>query len=77
MEGIAKETTAAEANPQTIRTSLDRRWNIEDIKALDYKDIQIRKVGSGYEMTAEYRSEVPFIGNVSLVADFYKTVTVN
>ncbi|MGE0113618.1 MAG: DUF4845 domain-containing protein [Steroidobacteraceae bacterium] len=77
MEGISKETSAADTSPDKIRTGLNRRWNIEDIKTLDYKDIQIRKVGSTYEMTAEYRAEVPFIGNVSLVADFYKTVTVD
>ena len=77
MDKITKETSAADTTPDKIRFSLNRTWNIEDIKTLDYKDILIRKSGSGYEMTAEYRAEVPFIGNVSLVADFYKTVTVN
>lgn len=77
MEKIPKETSAAETNPEKIRFSLNRTWLIEDIKTLDYKEIQIRKSSSGYEMTAEYRAEVPFIGNVSLVADFYKTVTLN
>jgi Domain of unknown function (DUF4845) len=38
--------------------------------------MEIRKVGSTYEMTAEYEVKQPFIGNVSLVADFYKSVTV-
>ncbi|MGD9842688.1 MAG: DUF4845 domain-containing protein [Steroidobacteraceae bacterium] len=73
MEGIAKE---APTSVTEIRTSLDRRWNIEDIKSVDYKDIAIRKSSSGFEMTAEYRAEVPFIANVSLVAAFDKTVVV-
>jgi Domain of unknown function (DUF4845) len=77
MEKIPKETTAAQTTPDKIRFALNRTWLIEDIKTLDYKDVQIRRVGSTYELTAEYRAEVPFIGNVSLVADFYKTVTVN
>ncbi len=77
MESISKETPAADTTPDKIRFGLNRHWNIEDIKSLDYKDIEIRKVGSTYEMTAEYRAEVPFIGNVSLVVDFAKIVTVN
>lgn len=76
MQKIGKEQPAAETSPDKLRFALNRHWNIEDIKTLDYKDIGIRKVGSTYEMTAEYRAEVPFIGNVSLVADFYKSVTV-
>jgi hypothetical protein len=77
MQKVSKETPAAETSPDKLRFALNRHWLIEDIKALDYKNIEIRKVGSTWEMTAEYRAEQPFIGNVSLVADFYKTVTVN
>lgn len=77
MEKISQEASAAETSPDKIRFSLNRTWNIEDIKTLDYKDIDVRRVGSKYEITAEYSARVPFIGNVSLVADFYKTVTVN
>jgi Domain of unknown function (DUF4845) len=77
MEKVPKETSAAETSPDKIRFLLNRTWLIEDIKTFDYKDVQIRRAGSAWEMTAEYRAEVPFIGNVSLAADFYKTVTVN
>jgi hypothetical protein len=77
MDKISKEASAAETSPDKIRFSLNRTWNIEDIKTLDYKDIEVRRVGSAYELTAEYSARVSFIGNVSLIADFYKTVTVN
>jgi hypothetical protein len=58
-----------------IRKSLERRWEVDDIKSLDAKDIQITPVGSGFAMHAEYRAESKFMGNVSLVVDFDKTVT--
>jgi hypothetical protein len=77
MEKVPKETNAAETSPDKIRFLLNRTWLIEDIKTFDYKDMEIRRVGSAYEMTAEYQATVPFIANVSLVANFYKTVTVN
>jgi hypothetical protein len=77
MEKVSKAIPAADANPDKLHAALRNHWEIEDIKTISNKDIVIRKVGSTWEMTAEYRAEQPFIGNVSLVADFYKTVTVN
>jgi hypothetical protein len=76
MEQTAKENSGA-TSPNELRTSLDRRWTIEDIKSIDTKEIEIKKTGAGYTMRAWYRAEAPFVANVSLVIDFDKTVTVN
>jgi hypothetical protein len=75
LEQTAKENSGA-TSPQTLRNSLDRRWIIETIDSIQPKDIEIRKAGSGFTMRAWYRAEAPFISNVSLVADFDKTVKV-
>lgn len=75
----ALEQTAKEGatSPQELRISLDRRWTIEDIHSLDTKEIEIKKGdGGAFTMRAWYRAEAPFVGNVSLVADFDKTVRV-
>lgn len=61
---------------QSMRTALNRRWEVEDIHSIDYKDIEIKRQGNGYTMRAWYRAEAPFISNISLVVDFDKTVTV-
>lgn len=66
----AKETSGNVTNPQQLRGLLDRRWTIEDIKSLQPKDVEIKKLGTGWSMRAWYRAETPFISNVSLVADF-------
>jgi len=73
LEQTAKEN-AGTSSPQDLRNALDRRWTIEDIHSITPKDIEIKKVGSGYSMRAWYRAEAPFVANVSLVADFDKTV---
>jgi hypothetical protein len=75
LEQTAKENSGA-TSPQTLRNSLDRRWIIETIDSIQPKDIEIKKAGSGFTMRAWYRAEAPFISNVSLVADFDKTVKV-
>jgi len=76
MEQTAKEDSGA-TSPNQLRTSLDRRWTIEDIKSIDPKEIEIKRAGNGYSMRAWYRAEAPFVGNVSLAVDFDKTVTVS
>lgn len=75
LEQTAKES-AGNPTPQGLRTSLDRRWTVEDIHSIQVKDIAIKKMGTGYSMRAYYRAEAPFLANVSLAADFDKTVDV-
>ena len=76
LEQTAKENSDGTASPEALRHELDRRWSIEDIHSLETKDIEIKKAAKGFTMRAWYRAEVPFIANVSLVADFDKTVPV-
>jgi uncharacterized protein DUF4845 len=76
MEQTAKENGDTARSPQDLRNSLDRRWIIEDIHSVAPTDIEIKKAPKGFTMRAWYRAEVPFVANVSLVADFDKTVTV-
>lgn len=73
----AMEQTAKEGfnSPNAARVALDRRWSIEDIKSIDPKDIEIKRVGKGYSMRAWYRAEAPFVANISLAVDFDKTVS--
>jgi len=75
LEQTAKEH-AGTRNVEELRVSLDRRWTVEDIHSIQPKDIEIKKGGKGLTMRAWYRAETPFVANVSLVADFDKTVPV-
>ena len=76
LEQTAKEHAGSPTSPQDLRNSLDRRWIVEDIHSIQTKEIEIKKAGSGFTMRAWYRAEAPFVYNVSLVADFDKTVKV-
>ena len=76
LEQTAKEDAGGRPARRTLRNSLDRRWTIENINSIQPKDIEIKKAGSGFTMRAWYRAEAPFVSNVSLVADFDKTVNV-
>jgi hypothetical protein len=76
MEQTAKENGGNVTSPNQLRSALDRRWTIEDIKSIQPKEIEIKRAGNGYTMRAWYRAEAPFVGNVSLVVDFDKSVNV-
>ena len=76
LDQTAKEHAGNPTSPQMLRVSLDRRWTIEDIKSVQPKEIEVKKNGTGFTMRAWYRAEVPFVGNISLAADFDKSVDV-
>lgn|SRR5512138_924258 len=76
MEQTAAEYTGSAISPQSLRTSLARRWTIEDIKSIQPKNIEIKKSGAGYSMRAAYEARSPFVANIFLVVAFDKTVLV-
>jgi hypothetical protein len=76
LDQTAQEHKGSPTSPVELRTSLDRRWTIEDIKSIQPKEIEIKRSGAGYSMRARYWAQVPFIANVSLVVDFDKSVNV-
>jgi Tfp pilus assembly protein PilE len=76
MNAAAAEVKNDSPDPAGMRHSLERHWEIEDITAVDSKDIEIVKGNNGVELHVDYNQVVPYIANVSLSVHFEKTVTV-
>jgi hypothetical protein len=76
LEQVRDEYAAIDANAQLIRRSLERRWDVEDIGSIGWKEIEIKRTNEGFEMRAAYDVEQPFIANVYLLAKFDKSVTI-
>jgi hypothetical protein len=76
LEQVRDEHAAIESNVQLIRRSLERRWDVEDIQSIGWKEIDIKKGNEGYEVRAAYDVERPFIANVYLLTKFDKSVIV-
>jgi hypothetical protein len=76
LEQVRDEHSAIDTNPQLIRRSLERRWDVEDIKRISWKDVEIDRTSDGYDLIASYKAEEPFVANVSLLVRFDKTVQV-
>jgi outer membrane PBP1 activator LpoA protein len=76
LEQVRDEYSATDTSPQMIRRSLERRWDVEDIASIGWKDVDITKTSEGYDIQATYDVERPFVANVYLVAKFDKLVTI-
>ena len=50
MEQVRDEHAAIETSAQMIRNSLERRWDVEDIKGLSWQDVEIKKTNEGFEV---------------------------
>jgi len=74
--GVAEEFDGAGASSAMIRSSISRRFDVEMISQIRAKDVTVKKVDGGYEVTAAYSHKAPFIANVSFLVDFDAKSTV-
>jgi hypothetical protein len=73
---VRDDYAAIDADPTSIRNSLERRWDVEDINSIGWRDVEIKKSADGYDIHAAYEVEQQFLYNVYLLVKFDKTVTV-
>ncbi len=76
ISGVEEEFDGTGASKAAIRTSLSRRFDIESIAVMKAKDVEIKAVSGGYEVSAQYAHKADFIGNVSFVVDFNETAII-
>jgi hypothetical protein len=79
----AMQKTASEfkgddtASVTGIRNALAKRFDIGYVEKITSNDIEVKKGGSGWEMTTAYEGAAPLFSNVSIVIDFNKKVVIN
>ena len=74
IEGLKSD---ADQGPPAMRNALEKRFDIEDIKSLNYKDVEITKEGSGFVAHVVYDAQTSFLGNVGFIVHFDKTVNLS
>jgi hypothetical protein len=62
--------------PQSFRVALEKRFDIEDVKSLNWHDVEITRDGSDFIVHASYQYTTDFIANVGFYVNFEKTVKV-
>ena len=76
MDAAAGEFKTENPDPGAVRRSLEKHWQIEDISAVDSKEVEVTKDETGMVMHVAYDEAAPYISNVSLSVHFDKTVKV-
>jgi hypothetical protein len=64
------------ANPQSIRTTIDKHFEIDMVEFPTTKDMKITKDGGGWIVESQYDDEAPLFANVSLRVTFDKKVKI-
>ena len=73
---VAKDAALSPRNPREVRDSLRKRFNLNEIDAVEAEDLKIEKVGDGFKYLLTYEDRVPFAGNLYIVGEFRMTDTV-
>lgn len=76
VQGVGEEFDGQNASRTAIRSSIQRRFDIESVSELTAKDVKVVKRDTGYEVVAAYSHKTPFLANVSFVVDFDKRAVI-
>jgi Tfp pilus assembly protein FimT len=76
LDGLATDHDLVGAPPSALRTSLMRRFDINNVRNVHKEDVFIQRGGSGYQVNVDYEVRVPFVYNVDLVVTFSDTAEV-
>ncbi len=73
IDGVFNEFDGQAPTRAAIRSSVSRRFDVESVSVITYRDVEITQVDGGFEVAAVYDHTSPFIGNISFTVHFDKT----
>jgi len=76
VDGVQDEFDGQNPTRATIRSSIQRRFDIESVSEITARDVEVNTVDGGFEVVADYNHTAPFIGNVSFMVHFDKKALV-
>ena len=76
VEGVLEEFDGQNATRSVIRRSVQRRFDIESVGVITFRDVAVTAVDGGFEVAAVYDHTSPFIANISFTVHFNKTVII-
>ncbi|HYX75082.1 MAG TPA: DUF4845 domain-containing protein [Steroidobacteraceae bacterium] len=76
MDQAGNELKSGGINPDTIRTTIDKHFEIDMVEYPTTKDMKITKDGAAWLVESQYDDDAPLFANVSLHITFDKTVRI-
>jgi len=76
LNGVYDEFDSQNPTRAAIRTSISRRFGVESVSVISFRDIKVTADGAGFLVQAQYDHTAPFIGNIHFTVKFDKEVLV-
>lgn len=76
VDGVREEFDGQNATRGMVRNSISRRFDVESVSEITWRDVTVTAVDGGYEVAAVYDHTSPFIANISFTVHFDKNVVV-
>jgi len=76
IDGVVNEFEGQNANAAAVRRSISRRFDVESVSQINYRDVKVSVVDGGLKVSAVYDHNTPFFSNISFTVHFDKTETV-
>lgn len=76
VDGVVEEFDGQNATSGNVRNSISRRFDVESVSVITWRDVKVTAVDGGYEVAAVYDHTAPFIANISFTVHFDKTALV-
>lgn len=70
VKSVADNPDYASAPPSEIRSTLERRWDVDYVKYLDDKDVKIKRGKQGRLLAYDYSAEVNLFYNIFVVVKY-------
>jgi Domain of unknown function (DUF4845) len=74
LEAVASEVTNDGQTADGLRSAVDKHFQIESVDYPDKKDLKITRVGSVWQIEANYDDQSPLFANVAILITFDKIV---
>lgn len=71
---LVASDASGSADPRSIRSTIDKHFEIDMVDYPTAKDIKVTRSGNGWDVEASYDDEAPLFANISLHVVFDKTV---
>jgi len=72
IDGVFTEFDRQGATRKAVRNSISRRFDVDSVGVITYRDVSVTTVDGGLEVQVDYDHTAPFIYNVSFVVHFNK-----
>jgi len=73
VDGVFDEFDRQAPTRPAIRSSISRRFDVESVSIITFRDVTVTQVDGGLEVAAVYDHTEPFIGNISFTVHFDKS----